>query len=206
MLKTYQSKRFINRSVNIEVDGKIRVVTFTGGTMYPKTVCGIYSTLNVKEQKALESHPGYGVKFILLRQEGTPKNKIKEVVLLEEKAPVVEEKKEIVDEIAHPVEENIEETIENTDENTETIEDVSSETTEEVVENNENAEEVQGVVEEQTPENNGVTEIFEVEKVQEAKDYLMKTFKGEFTHRALSNKNLILAAAKEKNISFPNIQ
>lgn len=193
MLKTYQSKKFINRSINITVDGKERVITFTGGLMYPKKVCGVYSTGSLKEQNAIESHPGLGSKFILLSEEKPEKQEPESITILEqeqvEETQVREQVKEIVEES-----------------NVDTTEEVQEDEPE-ILDEEESTEEVQKQVEETQEEevSQEIKEIFEVEKVQEAKEWLMEHFPNEFTHRSLSNKEKILQAAKEKKVSFPNI-
>ena len=182
MLKTYQSKKFINRTININVDGKERSVTFTGGMMYPRKVCGVYTTTSAKEQAAIESHPGFGSNFILISEEKQKKEEIKPIDL------VIESVDEIQEEVEETTEEITEEVIEETVENEEIEDDNTDEVTEEV------------------QEESGVKEVFEVEKVQDAKNYLMEKYPDEFTHRQLANKTMILNAAKDKDISFPNIK
>lgn len=209
MFKVYESQIFIKRSINIEVNGKPRTISFTGGLKYPKKVFGIFSTNNEKEQAAIEEHPGFGTKFIL-KIEDIKSIKIEEEVILTEE-PAKKERITVVNETVTTDNANeaspemfgnkiVEKEAAATSkamskENVPKIykevkkEVIKTPETEEVVETNEVA----------------ITEVFEVEKVQQGKEYLMKKFQNEFTHRQLSNKNLVLAAAKEKNISFPNI-
>jgi hypothetical protein len=228
MFKVYESRIYIKRSINIEVNGKPRVIDFIGGLKYPKKVFGRFVTSNAAEQKALEDHPGFGKKFIL-KSEEVDKTESKEEVILAEETVDKERKTVVVDETV---------TTDNASEASPemfgnkivekeaavipeaTKEEVIKEVTEPVVE--EVAEEVTEVIpeagqEEVAPATKEVveeviespkvviTEVVEVEKVQQGKEYLMKKFPNEFVHRQLSNKIKVLEAAKEKNISFPNI-
>ena len=82
-----------------------------------------------------------------------------------------------------------------TEEVEETIEDIPEESVEETDEST--MEEVQ---------EDGPRQVLEIEKSQQAKLWLMNEFKNEFTHRQLANKELIIKAAKEKNVVFPNLK
>lgn len=186
MLKTYQSKTFISRSINIDVDGKKRVISFIGGVVYPRKVCGFYTTSDPKEQKALESHPGFGSKFILITEEKKDVKQVEPITLLEQQE-TTEEINDVVDDLPEDAETTVDTEENSKEENDATEEHIEEEQTEE------------------TTVNHDVVEVLEVEKVQEAKDYLMNKFPGEFTHRQLANKEMILNAAKERNITFPNI-
>lgn len=190
MLKVYQSKQFINRSIYVMVDGVSKLVEFKGGQAYPKKIFGVFATDSVKVQKALESHLGYGKTFELISEE-------KKVVKPQEVITLMEPNKNTPEPIV--VEEDvIEETME--DQADEIQEESQAEEVEETVEETPVAEEP--VVEEKV----GTREIFEIEKAQDAKLWLMNEFKNEFTHRQLANKDLILKAAKEKNVVFPNLK
>lgn len=215
MTKTYQSIGMQNRSINIRVGGKIRAISFTGGRSYPTVFCGLYTTSDPKEQLGIERHKGYGSKFKLISEVGTVAKK-EPITILEaaqeltteashetENAPIVEAKvkteevepqmtgKENIssfpDKIeAKPKPQNVEVTTEKAPEV--------------VIKTNEVfSKKVNKVPTEK------IVEVFEVEKVQQARDYLMDKYPNEFTHKNLSNKVKILAAAKEKLISFPNI-
>jgi len=195
MLKVYKSKVYVTRSIYVNVDGNSRMVEFRGGQTYPKKIFGVFTTDSVKMQKALESHMGFGKTFELDSEEKKvvkpqevitlmePKN-IPEPIVIEE--DVIEEVEETVDEVEETVQE------------APVVEELVVE--EEPV--NETVEAFEPVVEEKV----GPREIFEVEKAQDAKLWLMNEFKNEFTHRQLANKDLILKAAKEKNVVFPNLK
>jgi hypothetical protein len=192
MLKVYQSKQFINRSIYVMVDGVSKLVEFKGGQAYPKKIFGVFATDSVKVQKALESHLGYGKTFELISEE-------KKVVKPQEVITLMEPKKNTPEPIV--VEEDvIEETME--DQAEEIQEESQAEEVEETVEEVEETIQESPVVEERV----GPREIFEIEKAQDAKLWLMNEFKNEFTHRQLANKDLILKAAKEKNVVFPNLK
>lgn len=186
MRKKYQSLGIIQRSINITVDGKNRVIMFTGGTQYPKKICGTYITDDEKEQKAIESHHNFGKTFELITtSEDVRKVKKPEVIMdktREINVPVVEKP---VKNVNIPVEDQVDEQ-------------QPEDPTEEIVEDT-----IEEKVEESKHE---FEEVFEIEKVQDAKEYLMKRFEGEFTHRHLSNKTKVIEAATEKRIKFPNLQ
>jgi len=180
MKKKYKSLGMIYRTVNITINGVIKVIPFSGGTRYPEKKCGFYITSDEEEQKQLENHKGLGRKFIFEKEIVTPSTRKPAVVIMD--------KAEVPENVEIPV--NEPEVIE-TKERTGSRDDEAIDT-EEVVET--------------APEETTVEEIFEIEKVQDAKEYLMKRFEGEFTHRHLSNKTKVFEVAKEKNIKFPNIK
>ena len=177
MLKVYRSKQFITRSIYLTVDGIRRLIDFKGGQAYPKKIFGVFSTDSVKVQKALESHPGFNKTFELETTEKEVKKAQEVITLMEPKPEVKTEPIVLTEEVEETIEEEVEETVE--------------EVTEEIVE--EEKEE-------------GPRQVLEVEKAQAAKLWLMNEFKNEFTHRQLANKELIIKAAKEKNVVFPNLK
>jgi len=72
--KTYISKQFLELYTEVEVEEngeKVKKrISFTGGMRKPQRVNGKFTTADEKLQKAIESSPGYGKKFILMKGKG----------------------------------------------------------------------------------------------------------------------------------------
>jgi len=196
MYKAYESRIYITRSINIEVNGKARIIEFRGGLTYPRKVFGIYGTGNLSEQKAIEDHTGFGTKFVL-KSEDLGKAKAKEEILLEPEKEIVVLGTVTTDNAAKASPGIFGAKI--VEKEAEVIPEV-----EETKEIDETAK-VEEVVEDIPEAGDAITEVFDVTKNQDAKFYLMENFKDVFSHVSLSNRAKILAAAKEKNISFPNL-
>ena len=83
MLKIYQSIRAFRLVTEIEIDGKLRTIEFSGGARQPRRRNGIFSTTQIKLQKAIENSPGFNKSYKLVKQVGEsdpePKSNIKEI-------------------------------------------------------------------------------------------------------------------------------
>lgn len=93
MLKVYEVQGYLNLQKEIEVDGKIVAVNFTGGHRYPHK-SGTYATDDKKIQKALEARPEFKVEYKLVQVGNKKLNKSEQTTSINERVMELEKENE----------------------------------------------------------------------------------------------------------------
>lgn len=192
-LKVYETIGILNRYITAIIDGLEVTIQFKNGVESPRIIQGQYSTKDKKVQEWLESRVEFGTKWRLIKTVTLPEEMSSNTTPVTSSVDPHDDLAQIPPrEPAYTAE---------SDDDKGTIKPTPMSVQEDV------DEDFPLEIEENITTNNNPHTFTVVESVtngQQARNYMIEHYKGELTLRKLANNDMIIAAARERNIQFIN--